>query len=133
MVKQIYASTAKKHKNLLPALVVCFSPTPLEAYGQGPRTRRLDGTRRTSCHTGRISYRDSEILPKPTINCMVIRHFGLLAKNANKGGKFGGNGRWHRLVTCLWVGSPYGAICRWSLYSTNRQPLRGIEGNPVCK
>jgi len=33
-------------------------------------------------HTG-----NGEVLPEPYINCMVVRHFGLLGENTRKGGK----------------------------------------------
>src|SRR3984885_10719040 len=50
-------------------------------HQQDPRARGLDGT------AGHTTNRDDEVLPKPYIDCMAVRHFGLLVKNTNKGGK----------------------------------------------
>ena len=51
-----------------------------------PRAWHLNGTRNSRHHTGRISYRHDEALPKPCIGCMAVMHSGLLVKNTNKGG-----------------------------------------------
>src|ERR1700733_6559254 len=60
--------------DIFPALVGVF-------HQQDPCARGLDGT------AGHATNRDDEVLPKPYIDCMAVRHFGLLVKNTNKGGK----------------------------------------------